>query len=122
MNHGFFGLQFNIPMIRFIAEIVPSSATDRSFWLAPVLQTSYFLSCLVSKHFTTIWNYKMFQAHVVFSLRRPGIRHFSQELWVLLLENGIWKLRPGGVGVLISTAVLLVPGPVTGWKWEIPCV
>lgn len=70
-NHGFLGFVLNVLRICFVAELVPSLATDKlSGWL---LSFRHHISCLVLffKHFITFWNYKMFWAHVIFSLCRP---------------------------------------------------
>lgn len=76
--------------IYFIAQIVPALAAGNSFgWflcrfdICPSFFGRYTFLISVAKRFSRLLVYMSFP--------RPGIGHFSKELWFLLLENGIKK-------------------------------
>lgn len=39
------------------------------------------------------WPYRILQTYLIFFLPHPRISHFSWELWLLVLENGIQKIK-----------------------------
>lgn len=49
-----------------------------------------FVCCfLVYQQAVIFWQYKILQAHLVYFLPQPRIRHFSKEVWLFLLEDSI---------------------------------
>ena len=62
-----------------------------SSWLLWPFETSpWFLEC-----FLTFWQYQNIPVDLIFSCPYQGVSHLSKELCFLLVENGMWKSRPG---------------------------
>lgn len=58
------------------------------------LQVPYDIpSSFFSALFLIFWLHKMCQSHC-FLWSSPGIKHFSKELWFLLLENSVYHHKP----------------------------
>lgn len=90
----FYTLDYNPILLYFPFQVVPALAIEKSLrcvFLCHILiiSFSFFLTISFLKALFTCWDYKILQAHFIYSLPQPQNQPFLQETWFLLLKNGI---------------------------------